>query len=64
METMLLDGKMAHHGGDICVMCGLLAKSLPSVFFVPTGMHLGVNSLTAIRVPAGMKNSRAVGFIC
>ncbi len=33
METMPLDGKTAHHGGDVCVMCVLLAKSLPSVSF-------------------------------
>ena len=63
MKNMLLDGKMAHHGGDVCVMCVLLAKSLPSGFFVPTRMHLGVDSSTAIRVPAGTKNSRAVRFI-
>jgi len=25
---MPLDGKMAHRGGDVCVMCVLLAKSL------------------------------------
>jgi len=30
METMPLDGKM---GGDVCVMCVSLAKSLPSVSF-------------------------------
>jgi len=28
---MPLDGKMEHHGGDVCVMYVLLAKSLPSV---------------------------------
>jgi hypothetical protein len=33
METMPLDGKTAHHGGYVCVMCVLLAKSLPSVSF-------------------------------
>jgi len=33
METMQLDEKMAHHGGDVCVMCVLLAKSLPSGSF-------------------------------
>jgi hypothetical protein len=27
------DGKTAHHGGDVCVMCVLLPKSLPSVSF-------------------------------
>jgi hypothetical protein len=27
-ETMSLDGKMAHRGGDVCVMCVSLAKSL------------------------------------
>jgi hypothetical protein len=26
-------GNHAHHGGDVCVMCVLLAKSLPSVSF-------------------------------
>jgi len=46
METMLLDGKMAHHGGDGCAMCILLEKSLPSVFFfVPAGTHLAVKLL-------------------
>ena len=29
METMTLEGKMAHRGGDVCVMCVSLAKSLP-----------------------------------
>ncbi len=33
METMLLDGNTAHHGGDVCVMCVSLAKSLPSRSF-------------------------------
>ena len=28
MKTMLLDGKTAHHGGDVCVMCVLLAKNV------------------------------------
>jgi hypothetical protein len=47
METMLLDKKTAHHGGDVCVMCVLLAKSLPSVSFsVPAGTHLAVKLLT------------------
>jgi len=42
METMPLDGEMTHHGGDVCVMCALLAKSLQSSsFFVPAGPHLG-----------------------
>ncbi len=36
METMLLDGKTAHHGGDVCMMCVLLEKSLPSVSFLFT----------------------------
>jgi hypothetical protein len=46
METMALDGKTAHHGGDVCVMCVLLAKSLPGVSFsVPTGTHLAVKLL-------------------
>ena len=37
MDTMPLDGKTAHHGGDVCVMCVSLAKSLPSgrVLFPP-----------------------------
>ena len=40
METMTLEGKMAHHGGDVCVMCVSLAKSLPrGSFFVPAGTH-------------------------
>jgi hypothetical protein len=36
METMLLDWKTTHHGGDVyCVMCVLmLAKSLPSGSFL------------------------------
>ena len=33
METMPLDGEMAYPGGDVCVMCVQLAKSLPSVSF-------------------------------
>ena len=28
METMRLEGSTAHHGGDVCVMCVLLANSL------------------------------------
>ena len=34
IKTMPLDGKMAHRGGDVCVMCVLLAKSLPSRSFL------------------------------
>ena len=33
METMMLDRKTAHHGGDVCVMCVSLAKSLQSGSF-------------------------------
>jgi len=33
VETMALEGKTAHHGGDVCVMCVSLAKSLPSRSF-------------------------------
>jgi hypothetical protein len=29
IETMMLEEKTAHHGGDVCVMSVLLAKSLP-----------------------------------
>jgi hypothetical protein len=29
METMTLEGKTAHCGGNVCVMCVSLAKSLP-----------------------------------
>jgi len=37
METMILEGKMAHRGVDVCVMCVLLAKSLPGrSFLFPT----------------------------
>ena len=37
METMPLDGKMAHHGGDVCVMCVLLGKGLlRGSFFFPS----------------------------
>ena len=48
METMPLDGKMAHHGGDVCVMCVSLAKSLPREreFFVYAGTHLAVKLLS------------------
>jgi hypothetical protein len=34
IKTMPLDGKTAHRGGNVCVMCVLLE------FFVPTGTHL------------------------
>ena len=39
METMTLEGKTAHHGGDVCVMCVLLAKSLPSGSFLYPPEH-------------------------
>jgi len=42
---MTLDGKMAHHGGDVCVMCFSLAKSLPSKSFL-FPPHLGVKLFT------------------
>jgi hypothetical protein len=29
----------------------------------PTRLYMALNSLTAIRVPAGTKNSRPVGFL-
>ena len=29
----MLEGKKGHHGGDVCVMCVLLAKSLLSGSF-------------------------------
>ena len=44
IKTMPLDGKTAHHVGDVCVMCVLLAKSLPE-FFVTTGTHIDVKLL-------------------
>ena len=48
MEIMTLEGKTAHRGGDVCVMCVSLAKSLPrGSFFVPAGTHLAVKLLTA-----------------
>jgi hypothetical protein len=35
-KTMMLEGEMAHHGGDVCELCVLLAKSLPNEdFFFP-----------------------------
>jgi hypothetical protein len=34
METMMLEGKMAYHGGDVCVMCVSLEQSLPRGSFV------------------------------
>jgi hypothetical protein len=34
IKTMPLDGKTAHHGGDVCVMCVSLAKILPSGSFL------------------------------
>jgi hypothetical protein len=45
MKTMMLEGKTAHHGGDVCVMCVSLAKSLLREFFVPAEMHLAVKLL-------------------
>ena len=41
METMTLEGKTAHHGGDVCVMCEASKKSSAErEFFVPAGTHL------------------------
>ena len=34
MKTMPLDGKMAHHGEDVCVICVSLPKHLPSGRFL------------------------------
>jgi hypothetical protein len=34
IKIMPLDGKMAHHCGDVCVMCVSLAKSLPGGCFL------------------------------
>jgi hypothetical protein len=34
IKTMPLEGKMAHHGGDVCELCVLLAKSLPNGSFM------------------------------
>jgi hypothetical protein len=34
IKTMPLDGKMAHHGENVCVMCVSHAKSLPSGIFL------------------------------
>ncbi len=46
METMPLDGKMAHHGGDVCVVCVFASKkSSEREFFVLAGTHLGVKLL-------------------
>jgi hypothetical protein len=50
METMPLDGKTAHRGGDVCVMCVTLAKSLLSGSILFPRMHSGVKLLTPIRV--------------
>jgi hypothetical protein len=33
IKTLPLEGKTAHHGGDVCELCVLLAKSLPSEIF-------------------------------
>ncbi len=33
METMPVDGKTAYQGGQVCLMCVLLAKSLPRGIF-------------------------------
>jgi hypothetical protein len=61
--NMPLDRKTAHHGGDVCDVCFASKKSSEREFFVPAGMHLGVNRNTPIMVWAGMKNSRPVGFL-
>jgi hypothetical protein len=34
IKTMPLEGEMAHHGGDVCELCVLLAKSLPNGSFL------------------------------
>jgi hypothetical protein len=34
IKTMLLEGEMAHHGGDVCKLCVLLSKSLPNGSFL------------------------------
>ena len=45
METMPLNGKMAHHEGHVCVTVWCLfrssKKSSECEFFIPAGMHLG-----------------------
>ena len=46
IKTMPLDGKMAHHGENVCVMCVSLAKSLPSGIFVPARTHPCFKMLT------------------
>jgi hypothetical protein len=37
IKTMPQEGEMAHHGGDVCELCVLLAKNLPnrSFLFLP-----------------------------
>ena len=45
METMPLDGKVAHHGGDVCVMCICYQTVFRAGVFVPAGMHSGVKLL-------------------
>ena len=46
MKTMVLEGKTAHHGGDVCVVCVSLAKkSSEREFFVPARTHLDVKLL-------------------
>jgi succinate dehydrogenase/fumarate reductase-like Fe-S protein len=48
METVTLEEKKAHHGGDVCVMCDVCFASIKSSereFFVPAGMHLAVKLL-------------------
>ncbi len=34
IKTMPLEGEMAHHGGDVCELCVLLAKGLPNRSFL------------------------------
>ena len=48
IETMPLDEKTVHHGGDVCVMCDVCFASIKSSereFFVPAGTHLAVKLL-------------------
>jgi len=46
METMTLEGKTAHHGGDVCVLVLASQKPPKREFFVPAGTHLGVKLLS------------------
>jgi hypothetical protein len=34
IKTMPLEGEMVHHGGDVCELCVLLAKSIPNRSFL------------------------------